>query len=130
MVKRKAFSLIELLIVIALIGILTAVATVSYSTIQKRSRDSRRISDLKAIQHGLEQYFSDNTSTYPSPCTAVGTTYLPTGLPVDPKTGLAYVQECNIGSYCVCASLEVDRGNATTDCTGTTGTFYCIYQMQ
>jgi len=128
---KRAFSLIELLVVIALVSILLAVVTVSYSTIQRRSRDSRRLSDLKAIQNGLEQYYADSNGSYPdAPCSSVGETYLPSGLPTDPKSGLPYSEDCHITGYCVCAPLEVTAGNATADCLGTTGTWQCITQLQ
>ena len=131
MVAKRAFSLIELLIVISIIGILIAVATVSYSTVQKRSRDSRRITDLKAVQQGLEQYYPDHNSSYPtSPCSSVGVSYLPSGMPTDPKTGLAYSESCTVAGYCVCAGLEVTAGNSTTDCGTTSGTWYCIHNTQ
>ncbi|EKD67903.1 MAG: hypothetical protein ACD_48C00158G0005 [uncultured bacterium] len=133
MAKRPAFSLIELLVVIALIGILVAVATVSYSTIQKRSRDSRRVTDLKTIQQGLEQYYTDTNSSYPSsPCSSAGVIYFPSGsLPANPKTGDPYPENCTTTGYCICAELEVTVGNAAAnDCTGTTGTFYCIKNTQ
>lgn len=132
MVTRRGFSLIELLIVVALIGILTAIATASYSTMQKKARDNRRVSDMKAVQQGLEQYFADNGSAYPSPCTGLGTTYLPNGFPVDPKTKLDYSVNCPGTSYCVCAKLEVEVGNAAEDC-GTpviSGSHYCVHERQ
>jgi len=129
----RGFSLIELLVVIALIGILTAIATASYTTMQKKSRDSRRISDMKAIQQGLEQSFSD-TFSYP---TGVGclidATYLPNGYPTDPKTKVSYsdTMTCPDGNtYCVCAALEVESGNEPHNCQGTEGDFFCVYQQQ
>ena len=67
--KSKGFTLIELLTVIAIIGILTAIATVSYTNAQRKARDNRRKSDLKTIQQALELYFQQNgyyppTKTY------------------------------------------------------------------
>ncbi|MFH0749863.1 MAG: prepilin-type N-terminal cleavage/methylation domain-containing protein [Candidatus Gottesmanbacteria bacterium] len=130
MVKR-GFSLIELLIVIAIIAILTAIATASYSTMQKKARDNRRISDMKAIQNGFEQYFADNTSSYPVslPC-FLGVTYFPNDFPTDPKPGWSYSYYCNGSTYCVCAKLEVESGNRQTDCGGVVGKFYCVSERQ
>lgn len=134
MAKRPAFSLIELLVVIAIIGILVAIATVSYTTIQKRSRDSRRIMELKSIQQAMEQYYANTQSSYPGNCSGLSTTYLPNGMPTDPKTGTSYddasISSCSPTSYCFCVSMEVGGGNATTNCSGTAGAFYCIRNVQ
>lgn len=132
--KHRAFSLIELLVVIAIMGILIAIATVSYSTIQKRARDSRRTTDLKAIQQAMEQYHADSLSAYPGSCSGLSTTYLPSGMPSDPKTGIRYdddtLSTCGADSYCFCASMEASSGNTTTDCFGALGAFYCIRNVQ
>ena len=77
--KAQGFSLMELLIVIAIIGALVAIAAASYSSAQKRTRDSRRAADLKAIQNAWEQYYADNSGLYPANCTVSMTTYLPKG---------------------------------------------------
>ena len=60
--KRKGFTLIEMLIVIALIGILAGVviSVINIPKTQARSRDSKRVGDIKRIQTALELYFADN----------------------------------------------------------------------
>lgn len=117
MKKKTGFTLLELLIVIAIIGILASLATVSYASAQKKARDSQRQSDLKAIQNALEQYYADNQGSYPTSCAAIGEAtdevgdlYLPMGLPTDPKTDTAYTNTgtCSASSYRVCADLEND----------------------
>jgi len=130
--KRKGFTLIELLVVIAIIGILVAVATVSYTTIQKRSRDSRRVTDLKAVQQAFEQYYGDN-SMYPTGC-SLSETYLPLGFPIDPKNSVPYVysgSSCTAAGYCYCALLETGSGNAASiTCGAGSGSYFCIKQLQ
>ena len=61
---NRAFSLIELMIVIAIIGILTAAIMVNFSSAKAKSRDGKRISDLGNIQLALAQYF-DRCRQYP-----------------------------------------------------------------
>lgn len=127
----RGFTLIELLVVIALIGILTAIATASYSTMQKKARDSRRISDMKAFQNGMEQYYADNNSSYLAGC-AIGVTYFPSKF-VDPKTGLAYspAATCTASGYCFCVKMEIESGNEQATCDGVTpGTYYCVRNRQ
>ncbi len=86
--KPNAFTLIELMIVIAIIGVLTALATVNFQDARERARDVQRKSDLKTIQNTLEVYKNDHIpQTYPA--TATWKTDLITGnylkeLPSDP----------------------------------------------
>src|SRR3989344_3946521 len=54
---KFGFTLIELLVVIAIIGVLASIVLASLNAARKKSRDARRISDVKQIQLGLELYF-------------------------------------------------------------------------
>jgi len=131
---------LELLIVIGIIGVLVALATVSYSSAQKSGRDSKRKQDMIAIQNALEQYYSTNSYIYPSPsCTVIeNSDYMKSSYPVDPiGTGLyVYTSSCTTGStYCVCAYLEKPTaGNSNnTSCTAwvaSGGTHYCVGNLQ
>lgn len=59
MKKQKGFTLIELLVVIAIIGLLSTLAVVALNNARQKSRDAKRISDIKQIQTSLELYFND-----------------------------------------------------------------------
>lgn len=63
---KKAFTLIELLIVITIIGILMALAIASYAKTRAAARDAKRQSDLEQIKSALEIYRADN-GQYPPP---------------------------------------------------------------
>ena len=56
--QTRAFTLIELMITVAIIGILTGIATLSYSAINQRSRDAQRINDLNQIKIALTTYYN------------------------------------------------------------------------
>ncbi len=60
------FTLIELLVVIAIIGLLASIVLASLNSARKKSRDTRRIADIKQLQVALEFYFDGvGNATYP-----------------------------------------------------------------
>lgn len=58
--SRAGFTLIELLIAITIITIIGAVGLGSYNRSVARTRDAKRVTELKAIQHAMELYYNDN----------------------------------------------------------------------
>ncbi|MBD3265956.1 prepilin-type N-terminal cleavage/methylation domain-containing protein [bacterium] len=60
MFKKSGFTLIELLIVVAIIGILAAIAVPNFMNAQVRAKISRVYSDLKSIQTAIEMYTIEN----------------------------------------------------------------------
>ncbi len=64
----KGFSLVELLVVITIVGILSAGGLVLYTSFNKQSRDARRKGDLEQIRAAVEIYRSNN-GVYPSSIT-------------------------------------------------------------
>lgn len=57
---KKAFTLIELLIVVAIIAILAAIAVPNFLEAQTRAKTSRVKNDMRALATGLEAYGVDN----------------------------------------------------------------------
>jgi prepilin-type N-terminal cleavage/methylation domain-containing protein len=64
---RSAFTLIELLIVVAIIAILAAIAVPNFLEAQTRSKVSRAKSDMRSVAVAIEAYTLDNTNQYPAP---------------------------------------------------------------
>ncbi|MGI6455410.1 MAG: prepilin-type N-terminal cleavage/methylation domain-containing protein [bacterium] len=60
----KGFTLIELLIVVAIIGILAAIAVPNFLNAQVRAKVARAESEMRSLQNALESFFIDNNS-YP-----------------------------------------------------------------
>ncbi len=63
--SRKGFTLIEILIVVAIIAILAGVVLVGLRGAGPQARDARRVADLRQIQNGLELFFN-KTGSYPA----------------------------------------------------------------
>ncbi len=94
--KQKGFTLVEMIIVTVIIGILAGVVitVINIPRVQAKSRDSKRVGDLKMIQNALELYFADNRR-YPPQVDSwltLGTTntdlvnYM-SKIPLDPRDG-------------------------------------------
>jgi general secretion pathway protein G len=86
---KKGFSILEIIIVIAIIAVLTAAASASYNVIVSQSQDTRRKLDLAQIAGALELY-KTNTNAYPNILTTLTPSYI-RSLPKDPVTKQDYV---------------------------------------
>ncbi len=108
MKSNKGFTLVELLIVIAIIGIFTTILFGSISSSKAKGRDVRRITDMKQIQIALALYI-DNNRVYPAALSSLVTSggYMP-AIPVDPQTGASYEYlTSNFDrKYCIGVTLE------------------------
>lgn len=136
---KKGFTLMEILIAIAIIAILTAIGIVSYGSINRGARNAKRKSDIGQIQSALELYRSD-FGYYPAINTgglndaakledsADFVTYL-SKVPEDPK-GFAYQYQAtgeNNGQYygyCIAGILEPSDLTSDTTCSVSLPTGY------
>lgn len=57
--NRSAFTMVELLVVIVIIGLLFTLSLVSLQNARVNARDAKRVADVKQIQFGLELYYRD-----------------------------------------------------------------------
>ena len=58
--NQKGFTLIELLIVVAIIGILAAIAIPQFASYRVKAFDSAAQSDLRSVKTSLEGYYTDH----------------------------------------------------------------------
>lgn len=130
--RKQGFTLIEILVAATIIAVLVTIGIVSYASINKRSRDSKRKSDLEQVRSALEMFRSDN-GYYPDAgagnwaqasnlSTTLVATYMP-AVPSDPSTGTYYYKAtaksgASYYGYCVCGSLET--GGGTNLCSSVT----------
>jgi prepilin-type N-terminal cleavage/methylation domain-containing protein len=57
--SHRAFTLLEVLIVVVLLGILAAIMTPSVASARRDARDGRRMQDMRAVEKALEMYIND-----------------------------------------------------------------------
>jgi type IV pilus assembly protein PilA len=73
MQKQQGFTLIELMIVVAIIGILAAVAIPSYQDYTARAQVTEAIGLSSGFKTGMAEYYADK-GNWPATLTAVGDT--------------------------------------------------------
>jgi general secretion pathway protein G len=145
--NKKAFTLIELLIVMVILAILSGLGLMAFGTVQMKSRDSRRKQDLANISKALDVYYNDygaypaSTAGFIYGCAAGGaqacgwgdpwqddknTLYM-SALPQDPDTSHNYFyHQVDNDSYYLFARLEnEDDGDIAMD--GTDPSYYMGY---
>ena len=71
--NRSGFTIVELVITIAVIALLASITTIAYRTTQKNARDEKRKTDTIILMNALDEYYSDN-GEYPAgtTCTSPG----------------------------------------------------------
>jgi prepilin-type N-terminal cleavage/methylation domain-containing protein len=102
--KRRGFTLIELMVVIAIIIILAAIAIPNYLTMTARAKRSRVASDFAAIATALETYKTD-WNQYPPDATA-NTAEQIAGTSVNVAVGAA----AELTGYKPAGSSQVNKG--------------------
>lgn len=132
---KKAFTLVELMVTIALIAILSTIATTSYQGVQARGRDAQRQNDLAQLKLNLTSYYHAQIPTkFPTSATTTtlnGTSDILTtsltpaytrAVPIDPKNSGSYVYKytsySSASDYTLTATLE-NKNNSKGWGTGT-----------
>src|ERR1035437_5755301 len=107
--KKSGFTLIELMIVVAIIGILAAIAIPKFAELIRKSGEGASKGNLGAIRSALSIYYGDMEGQYPSQIK---------GLTVAGKY-LAVVPNAKTPNYHTDTSTEVDGTNAVDDAVNT-----------
>lgn len=125
---KRGFTIIELLVVMAIIAMLASVIFVAMSGIQAKSRDTRRMEDVREFKKALSLYYV-STNNYPTGSSVVldGTDSISTtlinegslkGFSGDPSDSFEYVYNATTSAaYQISFCLETDSiPNHTLGC--------------
>ena len=76
--KKKGFTLIELMIVVAIIGILAAIAIPKFAELIRKSSEGASKGNLGALRSAMSIYYGDMEGSYPANVSAltIGGKYL------------------------------------------------------
>lgn len=83
--RERGFTLIELMVVIAIIGILVSMAIPTYKTIVIRAKETVLKQNLATLRDVIDQYYADK-GKYPESLEALSSEGYLRHLPVDPMT--------------------------------------------
>ena len=114
--RQPGFTLIELMIVVVVIGILSAIAMPAYTDYVKRGKAAEATSTLADMRIKMEQFFQDNRTYIGGPCTPTSTVKFFTYSCSSGPTATAYILQAagnateSMGSF----NFTVDQGNAKT----------------
>ena len=129
---KKGFTIVELIVVVAIIGIVSGIIVASVNNSKAKGRDSKRIADISVIQLALENYYDINRN-YP---TSLSVFSSDSSVPIKDPLGGDYLYAaldvknenvCSSGgcqSYHLGATLELASGildDDTVDKDGTVG---------
>ena len=126
MTKQKGFTLIELLIVVAIIGIIAAIAIPNLLNAIDRGKQKRTMADIRSIGTAVETYSIDNND-YPvaSAMNTLAGIIQPTYIRTAPQAdgwGNTFSVDASTTEYTVCSGGK-DGGTCTGDDGGATQDF-------
>lgn len=76
MKKRKGFTLVEIMIVVAIIALLAAIAIPNLLTARRSANDAAAKSELHTLSTAFENYAIDNDGSYPTTQSDIIPTYI------------------------------------------------------
>lgn len=133
MFRRKGFTLIELIIVIAVISILIGIALPRFRGMREEGLIAQAKGELRTLQTAVESYYIHNgslPSTFPNDLESANPNIIGTTAPTDPFTSGSDYGWATNGNYYVIYSVGsgATAGSASVTAAGVASdTQECIY---
>jgi prepilin-type N-terminal cleavage/methylation domain-containing protein len=128
--RQSGFTIVELLIVIVVIGILATLVIVTFTGIQQKARDSKRQTDINAVDSHIESYYAQS-GNYPTFAQLTDATWRSTNMKgldpsalTDPK-GAAIGNSTAVSGTYKYGFVSQHTDNTACSATGTTDDTSC-----
>jgi len=82
--RKRGFTMIELLAVVTIMAILATIGLVSFTNATRNARNNKRMTDIQNIRQALVLHRSE-TGCYPADLATLTTNYMRDGIPIDPQ---------------------------------------------
>lgn len=122
--NRKAFTLVEIMIVVAIIALLAAIAIPNLLRAKISANDALAKSTLRALSTASETYSTSNAGSYPGAIASLTNAtppYINREFVGETISGFEYSANMSSGSYTFTATPELVGTSGTTTYTITTG---------
>jgi prepilin-type N-terminal cleavage/methylation domain-containing protein len=142
--NSRGFTFIEMLVVITIIALLTAIGMVSFARSGVSARNSKRKADIETVRQAFVlsradgNLYPNNSMAFTAAVTTLITNgYLSAPVPTDPKNPTSVYSYTGVAagtSFCICAVTETiggtTQGNSSAigsngACSFGTGAYYC-----
>ena len=124
--SKKGFTIIEVVLVLAIAGLIFLMVFIALPAMQRGQRDTQRRDDMARVMSQLNQYQANNKGKIPSTATELTTfltNYLKEGEFNDPESGERYTQKfvaCQQGSCSADLTLGTVNYMYHAECNGET----------
>ncbi len=119
MTRLKGFTLLELIIAMAIVAVLIGLSVIGIQTVQRSQRDTERRAYLNTINLEITAYYGD-TSTYPATVTITGTPRITVNISANRTVTLKGA------AVSLAASATASTSQGSKYCYGVSGNDYVI----
>ncbi|MEX0896401.1 MAG: prepilin-type N-terminal cleavage/methylation domain-containing protein [Patescibacteria group bacterium] len=130
------FTLIEMIIVVAILAIVSVIVLMAIGNPQPRARDTTRLADLDFVQNYVERHMVEEDS-YPDVVdfdalmADFSTRYLTRFAEITDPSGNEFYYGLESDGYCLCAELEEPhKANSGPECSFSGYSHYCLTSFQ